>query len=64
MPLGAFVENDLRPPCSPRSRSSPHLITVQFPHFTSAGGADSLSPTKGTLFSWHQMKVTFLAFDY
>lgn len=50
--LGEFVGNDLR------------LIPVHFPHFTSAGGADSLSPSQGTLFFWRQMKVTFLAFDY
>lgn len=59
--LGVFVENDLRPP---RSRSRQRLIAVQFPHFKSAGGADSLSPFKETFLSWRQIKVPFLAFDY
>lgn len=65
--LGVLVGNDLRPPCSPCSPcscSSQRLIAVQFPHFKSAGGADSLSPSKGTFFSQRQMKVTFVAFDY
>lgn len=49
--------------CSSCSRSSQRLITLQFPHFASAGGADSLSPSNGTFFTRHQMKVAFVAFD-
>lgn len=59
--LGLLVENDLRRPCS---RSSQHLINVQSPYFQSAGGSDSLSPSKGTFFPCQRMKVTFSALDY